>query len=109
MRASFFTTITTSPPPPPDLGEGRNEKAESETQGEPFMIATQPSPSLSAEPGRLHFERLESLAGDFLAEAAIDRGGGIVRNVALLGPRSRNGYRYAATAMAEAAPLYEGR
>ena len=70
------------------------------------MIATQLK---SDEPGLLHCERLETLAGDFLAEAAVERQGGYVRNVALLGPESRNGYRYAASAMQSAAPLYEGR
>lgn len=71
------------------------------------MIAT--FAAAPSEPGRIHCERLQSLAGDFLAEAALDRGGGVVRNVALLGPESRNGYRYAASAIAEAAPLYAGR
>jgi hypothetical protein len=61
------------------------------------------------EPGLLHWEKLETLAGDFLAEAAVERPTGYVRNVALLGPESRNGYRYAASAMERAAPLYEGR
>lgn len=44
-----------------------------------------------------------------LQEARTDRASGLVTNVVLLGPVSRNGYRYSATAMAEAAPRYEGR
>jgi hypothetical protein len=46
---------------------------------------------------------------DFLSEAQVDRDGKLVRNVALLGPESRNGYRYTLEAMQEAAPLYDGR
>jgi hypothetical protein len=44
-----------------------------------------------------------------LQEARTDRASGLVTNVVLLGPLSRNGYRYSAAAMAEAAPRYEGR
>jgi len=46
---------------------------------------------------------------DWLAEATVERDASLVRNVALLGPESRNGYRYTAEAMQTAAPLYEGR
>jgi hypothetical protein len=46
---------------------------------------------------------------DFLAEAQFDPETHIVRNVALLGPASRNGYRYTAEAMQDALPLYDGR
>lgn len=46
---------------------------------------------------------------DWLAEASLDRTAAVVRNVALLGPRSRNGYRYTLEAMQQAVPLYEGR
>jgi hypothetical protein len=48
-------------------------------------------------------------ACECLHEAAADRGASLVTNVVLLGPLSRNGYRYAAAAMEQAAPLYEGR
>lgn len=54
-------------------------------------------------------EQLCESVGDFLAEARLEREQGIVRNVALLGPESRNGYRYTLEAMQEAVPLYEGR
>ncbi len=54
-------------------------------------------------------ERLHETAGDWLAEARLDRTQSLVRDVALLGPESRNGYRYTAEAMQQAAPLYDGR
>jgi hypothetical protein len=54
-------------------------------------------------------ERLCETAPDFLAEAQLDRETHIVRNVALLGPESKNGYRYTSEAMQNAAALYEGR
>lgn len=44
-----------------------------------------------------------------LQEARTDRASSLVTNVVLLGPLSRNGYRYSVAAMAEAAPRYEGR
>ncbi len=46
---------------------------------------------------------------DWLAEASVDRSEALVLNVALLGPHSRNGYRYTLEAMQQAVPLYEGR
>lgn len=46
---------------------------------------------------------------DWLAEASVDRSEALVRDVALLGPHSRNGYRYTLEAMQQAVPLYEGR
>ena len=46
---------------------------------------------------------------DGFAEATVEAHSGLVRNVALLGPESRNGYRYAHDAMLDAVPLYEGR
>jgi hypothetical protein len=54
-------------------------------------------------------EQLHDVAGGCLAEAVVDRGAALVRNVALLGPQSRNGYRYTREAMREAAPLYRDR
>jgi hypothetical protein len=54
-------------------------------------------------------EPLQETAADFLAEAQLDRETHIVRNVALLGPESRNGYRYTSEAMQEAVALYDGR
>lgn len=54
-------------------------------------------------------EQLRESLGDFLAEATFDREAAVVRNVALLGPESRNGYRYTLEAMQDAVPLYEGR
>lgn len=54
-------------------------------------------------------EQLRETLSDFLAEACVEREQGLVRNVALLGPTSRNGYRYTAEAMRQAVPLYAGR
>jgi hypothetical protein len=54
-------------------------------------------------------EQLCETAGDFLSEATIERDQHLVRNVALLGPDSRNGYRYTQEVMQQAAPLYDGR
>jgi hypothetical protein len=54
-------------------------------------------------------ERFHEQAEASLAEAVLEREGFLVRNVALLGPESRNGYRYTAEAMQEAAPLYDRR
>ncbi|HMP01324.1 MAG TPA: hypothetical protein PKD86_16920 [Gemmatales bacterium] len=48
-------------------------------------------------------------ATEALYESTTDRAAGLVANVVLLGPTSRNGYRYAAPAIERAAPLYEGR
>jgi hypothetical protein len=59
-------------------------------------------------PGELAVEVRHHLA-DWLAEATVERDASLVRNVALLGPESRNGYRYTAEAMQAAVPLYEGR
>jgi hypothetical protein len=56
--------------------------------------------------------RLEALRqeiGEALHESIADREGQVVRNVVLLGPQSRNGYRYTSAAMEQAAPLYDGR
>lgn len=44
-----------------------------------------------------------------LNEVTMDRPTQRVRGVVLLGPESRNGYRYPADAMERALPLYEGR
>jgi hypothetical protein len=54
-------------------------------------------------------EELRNHSPDWLAEATVDREQALVRNVALLGAESRNGYRYTAEAMQQAAPLYEGK
>ncbi len=54
-------------------------------------------------------EQFHEALADCLAEAAVDREQGVVRNVALLGPESKNGYRYTLEAMQQAVPLYEGR
>ena len=58
-------------------------------------------------PGQTEAQRC--LVADWLAEASVDRTALVVRNVALLGPASRNGYRYKTEAMHQAVPLYEGR
>lgn len=47
----------------------------------------------------------EDLA-DWCSQLAIDSPSRLVRNVALTGPDSKNGYRYADSALREAAPLY---
>jgi hypothetical protein len=54
-------------------------------------------------------ETLCDATDELLHEASTDRAVNIVRNVVLLGPRSRNGYRYTLEAMRQAAPLYDGR
>ena len=59
-------------------------------------------PPQSAEP-------LAEAVADFLADARLEPDQAVVRNVALLGPRSRNGYEYTTEAMQQAVPLYEGR
>lgn len=56
---------------------------------------------------RLEALRQESF--EILGEAVAERGQHLVRNVVLLGPQSRNGYRYSASAMQAALPLYENR
>ncbi len=56
--------------------------------------------------------RLEALrhsSFEILAEATPERSTRLVRNVVLLGPQSKNGYRYAPAAMQAAMPLYENR
>jgi hypothetical protein len=68
---------------------------------------------VSASPDRpavlRELEPLCESAGACLAEARLDRERGLVCDVALLGPESRNGYRYTAEAMRQAVPLYDGR
>ena len=54
-------------------------------------------------------EELRETPGDCLVEASLDREQALVRNVALLGPESRNGYRYTTEAMQQAVSLYDGR
>lgn len=46
---------------------------------------------------------------DWHSHLEIDRANRVVRNVALTGGRSRNGYQYTEQALREAAPLYERR
>jgi hypothetical protein len=56
--------------------------------------------------------RLEALRQEtfeIFHEATADRDAHLVRNVVLLGPQSKNGYRYSPEAMREAVPLYENR
>jgi hypothetical protein len=56
--------------------------------------------------------RLEALRQEtfeILHEATADRDSQLVRNVVLLGPQSKNGYRYSPAAMQQAVPLYENR
>ncbi|MER3415958.1 MAG: hypothetical protein C4297_07075 [Gemmataceae bacterium] len=55
------------------------------------------------------YEPLIETCVDTLQEAQADRAAGLVRGVALLGPYSRNGYRYHPEAIERALPLYEGR
>lgn len=58
-------------------------------------------------PPRLEALRQESF--EILGEAVAERAQHLVRNVVLLGPQSRNGYRYSPSAMQAAMPLYENR
>lgn len=51
--------------------------------------------------------RLEEQVSDWRCQVAIDRNSRVVRNVALSGMASRNGYRYAESALREAARLYD--
>lgn len=44
---------------------------------------------------------------EWRSEARVDRGARLVRNVALAGPASKNGYRYAESALRDGAALYE--
>lgn len=44
---------------------------------------------------------------DWRMGAHVERGARLVRNVALAGPASKNGYRYAEAALREGAPLYD--
>ncbi len=55
------------------------------------------------------FEQFRESAEGCLAEAVVDREQGVVRNVALLGPESKNGYHYTLEAMQQAVPLYDQR
>src|SRR2546422_11580985 len=61
----------------------------------------------STSPPRLEAIRQESF--EILSEAIAERAQHLVRNVVLLGPQSRNGYRYTPSAMQAALPLYENR
>ncbi len=61
----------------------------------------------STSPPRLEAIRQESF--EILSEAVAERAQHLVRNVVLLGPQSRNGYRYSTAAMQAAMPLYENR
>jgi len=54
-------------------------------------------------------QQLVETVQDWLAEAVVDPQAHRLRNVALLGPESRNGYRYTPEAMSAAVPLYEDR
>jgi hypothetical protein len=54
-------------------------------------------------------QKLVEQTTDWLAEARVDPKTGVLHNVALLGPESRNGYTYTFDAMQAAAPLYDGR
>lgn len=61
----------------------------------------------TVSPPRLETLRQESF--EIMSEAVADRSQHLVRNVVLLGPQSRNGYRYSLPAMQAALPLYENR
>ncbi len=54
-------------------------------------------------------ERLTERIGDWREDSRVDREGRVVRNVALAGRHSRNGYSYTDQALQEAVGLYEGR
>jgi hypothetical protein len=62
-----------------------------------------------SDPPHPRLEALRQETLEILAEATADREQNLVRNVVLLGPASRNGYRYTAEAMQQAVPLYEQR
>src|SRR5262245_13111855 len=53
------------------------------------------------------FGRLEEQITDWRCESQIDRGARILRNIALTGRESKNGYRYAESALRNAAKLYD--
>ena len=53
-------------------------------------------------------ETLTEHVADWQASADVDRTRRTIRNVALAGAESKNGYRYAEAALRAAAPLYEG-
>lgn len=54
-------------------------------------------------------ERLNERIGDWREDSRVDRARRQVRNVALTGRNSRNGYTYTEAALREAVGLYEGR
>lgn len=53
--------------------------------------------------------RLTERVGDWRADSQVDRSERLVRNVALAGLESRNGYRYSEASLRDAAKLYEGK
>lgn len=53
------------------------------------------------------FGRLEEQVTDWQCEARVDRGARVLRNVALTGRESKNGYRYSESALRNAARLYD--
>jgi hypothetical protein len=53
------------------------------------------------------FGRLEEQITDWQCEARVDRGARVLRNVALTGRESKNGYRYSESALRNAARLYD--
>ncbi|WP_237229053.1 hypothetical protein [Rubinisphaera sp. JC750] len=53
--------------------------------------------------------RLTERVGDWRADSQVDRSERLVRNVALAGLESRNGYRYSEASLREATRLYEGK
>ncbi|MFN3161569.1 MAG: hypothetical protein ACE37I_19835 [Rubinisphaera brasiliensis] len=53
--------------------------------------------------------RLTERVGDWRTDSQVDRSERLVRNVALAGLESRNGYRYSEASLREAAKLYEGK
>lgn len=54
-----------------------------------------------------HSTTLVEQTGEWRSEARVDRSARLVRNVALAGPASKNGYRYAESALRDGAALYE--
>lgn len=53
------------------------------------------------------FGRVEEQVADWRCESQIDRGARVLRNIALTGRESKNGYRYTETALRNAARLYD--
>lgn len=73
------------------------------------MTATAHDPATATEPASRDERFVEHVAQWRSSEVVVDRSAGTIRNILLVGPHSRNGYRYKAEALREAVDLYEGK